>query len=102
MPEDRLVDRLRLDAGAAHRLTGGERAELDGRGIGERPEELPDRGPRALEDDGGLHATSLPAAFGAAALAQYPEDARERRATVDGLDGRDVARLHARPPAADP
>src|SRR5690242_14236205 len=47
-------------------------------------------------------ASSLRAAFGAAALAHHPEDARERRASVDRLGRRDLAGLDTGRMPADP
>ncbi len=57
--EDRLIDLFGVDGRAPHRLSRGERPELDRRHLGERAEEPPDRGPRALEDHRRLHASSL-------------------------------------------
>ena len=51
VPEDRLVDRGRLDARARHRLDGGRAAEVDGRDVREVGAGARERRAGAVDDE---------------------------------------------------
>ena len=116
---DRLVDLFGLDVGATHRLDRRDRAELDGGGLGEGAQELPDRRACAFEDDRRVHPASLPAGrdperasgrerprprprLGVLGRPDLAEEPSELRATVDRLATAAARRPAPAPDCVDP